>query len=147
MKVFYALATIVFCSGDAVQAQVDSRFDGIWTGIETCTATSAVKPDQEKAIPRPHNTTIAIAKSGTMIGIIGGVCPGRYEHAHRNGNTLNFGAADCHLTVTLSPDGKTLVEQGNCHYATTYAVRMGTGDWWPVTWTPLAVSATLHKSK
>jgi hypothetical protein len=147
LKLVYAVISIGLFSAYAAQAQVDSRFDGIWVGIETCTPTSAPKPDQQKGIPGPHSTTIAIAKGGTMVGIIGGVCSGRYERVRRTGNTLTFGVADCHLIVTLSSDGKTLIEQGNCHYATTYAVRMGTGDWWPVTWVPLSLSGTLHRSK
>ena len=82
-----------------------------------------------------------------MVGIIGGVCPGRYERIHRSGNTLTFGVADCNLTVTLSPDGRTLTEQGTCHHATMYAYRRGTGDRWPVSWASLTISGTLYRSK
>ena len=145
IRVLFSIGGLLAC---AAQAQPDSRFDGIWVGVETCTPTSAIKPDEQKGIPRPHDTTIAIAKNATMVGIIGGVCPGRYEHVRHTGNTLTFGVADCSVTVTVSPDGKTLTEHGSCHYATMYAVRMGVGSgYWPVTWVPLTISGTLHRSK
>jgi hypothetical protein len=147
VKLLSILVSIGVLLAYAAQAEPDARFDGIWVGVETCTPSSALKPDQQKSIPRPRNTTIAIAKSGTMVGIIGGACPGRYERVRRTGNTLTFGVSDCNLSVTLSPDGKTLTEQGNCHYATMYTLSLVNGRSWPVTWVPLTLSGTLHRSK
>jgi hypothetical protein len=144
----FACALVSFGLGAicAAQAPPDSRFDGIWVGTETLTPTAKINADEQKRIPGPHRTTIAIAKGATMVGIIDGVCPGRYQQIRRGGNTLTFSAADCHLTVTLSADGKTLTEQGNCNRPTMWAVRMGVGSGvWPVTWVPLRINGTFHR--
>src|SRR5947207_3974344 len=95
-------------------AQADSRFDGTWVGMETATAPGRIDTDEQKFVPSPHQITIIIAQGGTMLGILGGLCPGRYERVQRAGNTLSFGAKDCFLKVSLSKDGKTLTEQGFC---------------------------------
>src|SRR5439155_3974409 len=131
---------VCFFSVCVAQAQPESRFEGIWVGTETLAPISALNADVQKRIPKPHKTTIAIAKGGTLLGIVDGVCPGRYQQVRHAGNTLSFGAADCHLTVTLSPDGKSLTEQGNCQYATMYTLSLVNGRYWPVTWIPLRIS-------
>jgi len=141
------LLSVALLSTYTARAQPDSRFDGIWVGTETLTPTSTVRPDQQKSIPRPHKTTIAIANGATILGIVGGVCSGRYQQVRRAGNSLTCGAGDCHITVTLSPDGKTLTERGNCQYATMYALRIPTGNWWPVTWASLQISGTFQRSR
>jgi hypothetical protein len=142
-------ATAVLCislaSVCAVQAQPENHFDAIWYGTETCSSTSK-RPDQQKSIPRPHEIVIGIAQGATQVGIMGGVCPGRYKQVRRAGNTLTFGLADCHLTVTLSPDGKTLTEEGKCQRPTTYMIRMGMGSGvWPVDWVPLQIRGVFHR--
>jgi len=94
-----------------VRAQSNSRFDGIWVGTETVTL------QQSKYVPnslsRSTNTTIVIAQGGTLVGIIGGCCPGRFSVVRRNGDAINFEAGHCKLSVRLSPDGKTLIEKGS----------------------------------
>lgn len=153
MKIATAVAIIGLSVICIAQAQTDSRFDGIWVGNETLTPASKVSPDVQKRISGPHAITIAIAKGGTLLGIIGGVWTARYEHIRRSGNTLTFsgltfgGGTDCHLAVTLSPDGKTLTEQGNCNYPTTWAVRQGGSGSWPVSWVSLQINGIFHKSK
>src|ERR1700724_4613960 len=77
-------------------AQPDQRLDGIWVGTETLTPTSSVNADQQKKIPQPYSTTIAIAKGGTMLGKIRGVCFGRFDRVQAAGSTLTCGAGDCH---------------------------------------------------
>ena len=91
----------------------NSRFDGIWIGTETVTLQPSIWDRTGSKPPsRSTNTTIAIAQGGTLVGIIGGFCPGRFSVVHRNGNAINFEAGRCKLSVTLSPDGKTLIEKG-----------------------------------
>jgi len=88
----------------------NSRFDGIWVGTETVTLQQS---RWDRKASRSTNTTIAIAQGGTLIGIIGGFCPGRFNRVRRNGDAINFEAGHCKLSVSLSPDGKTLIEKGS----------------------------------
>jgi len=47
-----------------------------------------------------------------MVAVLDGVCSGRFQHVWWKGSTLNFQAGDCTMNVSLSPDGKTLTENG-----------------------------------
>jgi hypothetical protein len=145
VNVTSAILAISLLSACTVQAQPDRHFDGIWYGTETLSSPGA-NSDEQKSVPPPHDIAIAIAQGGTQVGILGGVCPGRYTKVRHSGNTLTFGVADCQLTVTLSPDGKTLTEQGSCRRPTTWMVRMGIGSGvWPVTWLPLQIKGVFHR--
>ena len=104
-----AVAVSAFLFSNA-EAQPDTRFDGIWVGTETVTLQQS-KWDRKAS--RSTNITIAIAQGGTLVGIIGGWCPGRFSHVRRNGDSINFEAGHCKLSVSLSPDGKTLIEKGS----------------------------------
>jgi hypothetical protein len=129
----------------ATQTQADSRFDGIWVGTEALSSTSSLSPDQRKKIPPPYKVTVAIAKNGTLLGIIGPVCWGRYPRVHHADGALTVQNEDCKRTFTLSPDGKTLIEQGSYNFATMYTVRQNAR--WPVSWLPLGITGTFHRLK
>jgi hypothetical protein len=103
---------IVVLSACAAQAQSGSSFDGIWVGKETTTRLKSSWDPKDKGPATSRPTQIVIAHNGTQVGIIGGFCEGRFQHVRRTGNSLNFAAADCKFRVTLSPDGKTLIENG-----------------------------------
>jgi hypothetical protein len=107
-----SLFSIVVLSAYAAQAQSGSRFDGIWVGRETTTRLIVSWDPKDKGPSTGRTTQILIAHNGTQVGIIGGFCEGRFQHVRRTGKTLNFAAADCKFSVTLSPDGKTLIENG-----------------------------------
>ena len=147
MKFTTALVSIGVAAICAAQAQPDSRFDGIWVGMETASAGSAhLSANEQKFVPPPHQTQIIIAQGGTMVGIIGGICPGRYEKVQRTGDTLTFGAKDCVLKISLSHDGKSLIEQGNCFRVTEWLDRAYYGKF-PHAMLGLAITGTFHRSK
>jgi len=104
-----ALVSVGLLSACAVQAQPDSRFDGIWVGTEIVTQPFRPKPKVIESRP----AQIVIAQGGTLLAVANGHCPGRYADVHRSNNTLLLQARDCKLEVTLSGDGKTLTEKGS----------------------------------
>lgn len=109
MRVTAALV-IGLLSACLAQAQSDSRFDGRWVGTEIVTKRNYF--DLKPPPPRTIKTTIVIAQRGTQIGVVGGLCPGRFKHIWWEGNSLNFREGDCRRSLVLSPDGKTLTENG-----------------------------------
>ena len=145
----FACASLVLAAGllPVSAAQSDSRFDGTWVGMEIVTPTSAVTPDVQKSLPPPYQTRIVIADTGKQVGKFDGVCRGRFQNIRRAGDTLHFSAGDCKLSASLSNDGKTLTEKGTCKMPTTWAIRMGSGSQWPISWLSLQFTATLHRSK
>jgi hypothetical protein len=140
--IVFALASLLLLPLADVQA--DSGFDGTWVGTETATAAGRIDSDEQKFVPSPHRITIIIGRGGTMLGIVGGICPGRYEHVQRAGNTLSFGAKNCFLKVSLSKDGKTLTEQGFCMNVTKWADTAYYGRA-PNHLLQLGINATLHR--
>jgi hypothetical protein len=141
-----AALSILFVSVCAA-AEPDSRFDGIWVGIETVTPQSEVRPDLQKRIPAPHKTTIVVAQGGTQLGIIDGICSGRYPRVQRKGDSLTVTFGECKIKVILSSDGKTLIEQGSYSMPTELHVNMVSGQSWPVTWLPVQMTGEFHKLK
>jgi hypothetical protein len=115
-----------FCCGVAVVltwtsiasgGEVDTRFDGKWIGVEIFPLTSKPYSLLSK-VPRV-TTVIAIAQSGTMLGVLSGFVPGQYPISPKSGGkTLIFhggngkeGRNDCRLE--LSADGNTFKESGS----------------------------------
>ncbi|HYR23567.1 MAG TPA: hypothetical protein VEP30_11670 [Chthoniobacterales bacterium] len=140
MKFTAALVGIGLSATCFAQAP-NSRFDGIWVGTETVTL------QQSKWVPksasRTTNTTIAIAQNGTLVGIIGGFCPGRFNVVRRSGDAINFEAGHCKLSVRLSADGKTLIETGtNTDIASRDEVTNSAVDYHNY-----QISGTFHRSK
>lgn len=108
MRLIALLAAVAVIAISPAQAESNSRFDGTWIGKEIVTQRSDFKS------PGTRNTeaTIIITQRGTLVGIIGGFCPGRFNSVSPKGNSLNLKANDCTLTLRLSPDGKSLIENG-----------------------------------
>jgi hypothetical protein len=111
----------LFLSGHFICAgEVDRRFEGIWTGVETFQVPAMRIQKGEAPFQKP--VVIAIGDSGKIIAVAQGVGYGRYEvSAQRSkGNTLTFerfGSANLNVgrangTLTLSSDGNTLTEKG-----------------------------------
>jgi hypothetical protein len=101
-----------------LHAQTNSRFDGTWIGNETVRKVP-VSYDEKPSPPRSIKTTIIIQQGGTLVGVIGGLCPGRFSEVEVKGKTLNLKAGDCSISLNLSPDSKTLTEHGMAqHYST-----------------------------
>ena len=109
MKFLLVVGVGLFAVSQA-QAPPNTQLDGIWVGTETVTLQQSKWSPKSQS--RSTNTTIIIAQGGTLVGIIGGFCPGRFNVVRRNGDAINFEAGHCKLSVRLSPDGKTLIEQG-----------------------------------
>ena len=146
-RYFAALVSIHLCCAPLVHAQADARFDGIWVGIETITPESKIRPDEQKNIPKPHRCMIAIAQGGTQLGIVDGICPGRYPRVRRAGNTLSVSYGACKLQVTISSDGKSLIEEGWYNMPTEWTLAIPTGKSWPTSWLPVRISGTFHRLK
>jgi hypothetical protein len=140
-SVVFVVCWLAICA----QAQPNSRFDGIWSGIENAIGPPKMSSGDEKFIPQPQKITIIIAQGGTLLGIKGGNCPGRYDNVQRGGDTLSFGAGDCKLTVRLSKDGKTLTEEGSSMKVAQMAHTQYHGSY-PSIVAPLQLRATLHRS-
>ena len=112
MKVACVLVSIGLLSICTAEAQPNSRFDGTWIGNETVKKVP-VSYDEKPSPARKIKTMIIIGQGGTLVGVIGGFCPGRFKDVRWKGNTLSFQAGDCTMTVSLSPDSKTLTENGS----------------------------------
>jgi hypothetical protein len=111
-KLFFILSIAALVSFVSAAPATDSRFDGIWVGTETVV-------EQEfhgtaRGDKSPHNTSakIVIAQGGTLLGVLEGYGPGRYNDVKRVGNTIVFHAGNRAGQLSLSPDGQTLVEKG-----------------------------------
>jgi hypothetical protein len=76
-----------------------------------------------------------------MVGVIGGFCPGRFEHVSHDGNTVKFDAHNCKLSMSLSPDGKTLTENGSAAQVT----RQWQGTHVPAGYQNFQISGTFHR--
>jgi hypothetical protein len=129
------------------KAEPNGRFDGIWFGTETLVPARPVRPHELKDIPPPHDVTFAVSQGGALVGKSGGPCMGRYSRVTRSGDTLSFGAGSCNLKLSLSADGKTLIEQGNCQYPTRWIVRFPTGRTTTAAYLPLQLTGTFHQAK
>ena len=111
------LGVVLAWASIASAGEVDTRFDGKWIGVEIFPLTSKPYSLLSK-VPRV-TTVIAIAQSGTLLGVLSGFLPGRYSISPKSGgNTLIFsgsngseGRSDCRLK--LSADGDTFKEIGS----------------------------------
>ena len=101
MKLVPLLLSVFLSSVCAAQGQPNSRFDGIWVGSETL------------QLGGTRQAEIAIAQQGRLLGGIKGFYVGRYSQVSWSGNVLVFQAGgDRRSELTLSPDGKTMMENG-----------------------------------
>jgi hypothetical protein len=132
-----------------VRAENGSRFDGIWEGVETLNPVNNLSAEEaKKEVPPPHTMAIAIAQSGTSVGVLGGTCPGRYSKVRQEGNTLSFEVNDCHIKVILSADGKTLHEEGSCNRPRGWLISSnGVFGTRAVSWIGLRMTGTFHRIK
>jgi hypothetical protein len=115
MKLVCVFVSIGLFLANATQAQPDTRFDGIWVGSETL---------EFMGTPGTRPAEIAIAKEGKLLRVVKGFYPARYLDVSWSGTTLVFQSADCRSELTLSPDGKTMKENG---FATAAKVLRGSG--------------------
>ena len=111
LRLIVSIAAVALLHSSALAA--DTRFDGIWVGTETVI-------EQEfhgtlKGEKSPHTTSakIVIAQGGTLVGVLEGYGPGRYNDVKRVGNTVVFQAGNRTGQLSLSPDGHTLMEKGS----------------------------------
>jgi|SRR5689334_12837165 len=130
------LALVILITGAlfASAGEVDHRFEGIWTGVETLQIPAT--PGQQGYPPIQKPVIIAVGDSGRIMAVAQGFGFGRYEVlGQSNGETLSFRSFgsgftdrlrfkipvgsqfDCPArrfsgTLTLSPDGNTLTEKG-----------------------------------
>lgn len=105
-----AIGVAAFVRPDAHAA--DNRFDGVWVGTE-----AVMRQDFhgfQHSDPYAHKTSakIVIAQGGTLLGVLEGYGPGRYNDVKRVGDTIVFHAGVRTSQLSLSPDGQTLVEKG-----------------------------------
>jgi hypothetical protein len=104
-----ALASLIMTS---VTFAGNQSFDGIWVGTETDAEVSNNLNPPNKPNSTSGTVIIVVSEGGKLVGKIRGAGLGRYENIARHGNTLDFGAGNTKLEVTLSADGHTLSENG-----------------------------------
>src|ERR1700730_7092754 len=113
------LLPIVFFVCTASAGELDPRFDGKWSGVETFSWRSGGTTIKSQS----PNTVIAIAEHGKVIGVLAGWIPGRYAVSPESrGSTLVYRTADVkrpsaphreESKLVLSSDGQTLEETGH----------------------------------
>ena len=126
---------LLFVNSHFVRAgEVDHRFEGIWTGVETFRIPATLAQQGYPPLQKP--VVIAIGESGRIMAVAQGFDFGRYEVlAESHGDTLNFKSFGRGFngtlrfkvsfgpefdspawrssgTLRLSPDGNTLKEEG-----------------------------------
>jgi hypothetical protein len=146
MNLRYVCLLLAIFSGPTARAQADTRFDGTWVGIETLTPSSKVNPTLQKSFPSRGRAIIVIAENAKLLGVVQGRCPGRYDKVRCDGDVLKCSAGDCAFALTLSRDGKTLVETGSCKIVSEWLFNMN-GAHIPVTWLSLDIKGTFHRAK
>src|SRR5437588_6275409 len=87
----------------------DNRFDGIWVGTETVMEQEFHGTLKGEKSPNNIPAKIVIAQGGSLLGVLEGYGPGRYNDVKRVGNTIVFHAGNRTGQLSLSPDGQTLV--------------------------------------
>jgi len=90
----------------------DNRFDGTWVGTEAVMGQEVHGFLRSKEFAHNTPAKIVIAQGGTLLGVIEGYGPGRYNDVRRVGNVIVFRAGNRTGQLSLSPDGQTLVEKG-----------------------------------
>src|SRR5881275_3125011 len=100
MKLVPPLLSVFLWCVCAAQAQPNSRFDGIWVGSETL------------ELGATRQAEIAIAQQGKLLGVVKGFYPGRYSRVAWSGNTLVFYNSNRRSELTLSTDGRSMMENG-----------------------------------
>lgn len=93
-------------------AQPDQRLDGLWVGTETVMSQEMHGMLKSEPIAQSRPAKIAIARGGTLLGVLEGYGTGRYDDVKRVGNTIVFHAGQRTGQLTLSADGNTLTEKG-----------------------------------
>ena len=109
--VILSIAAVTLHSWAAPAA--DNRFDGIWVGTETVMMQEFHGTLRGEKSPRNTPAKIVIAQGGTLLGVLEGYGPGRYNDVKRVGNTIVFHAGNRTGQLSLSSDGQTLVEKGS----------------------------------
>jgi len=90
----------------------DNRFDGTWVGTEAVMGQEFHGFQRSEKYAHSTPAKIVIAQGGTLLGVLEGYGPGRYNDVRRVGNTIVFHAGNRTGQLSLSPDGRTLVEKG-----------------------------------
>src|SRR5205823_2693878 len=114
MKNTRSLAVLLaLCAANISAAVGDNRFDGTWVGTETAMYQDGLDGMLKSApYAQSRPAKIVIAQGGTLLGVLEGYGPGRYNDVRRVGNTIVFHAGKRTGQLTLSADGKTMTEKG-----------------------------------
>lgn len=105
-----SIAAVALLRSTALAA--DNRFDGIWVGTEGMMGYEFHGQLKSKPYARNIPAKIVIAEGGTLLGILEGYGPGRYNDVRPVGNSIVFRAGNRIGQLTLSADGQTLSEKG-----------------------------------
>src|SRR5262249_12700470 len=90
----------------------DNRFDGVWVGTESIMMQEFHGSVHSEPFAKKTAAKIVIAQGGTLLGVLEGYGPGRYNDVKRVGNTIVFHAGVRTGQLSLSPDGQTMIEKG-----------------------------------
>lgn len=107
------LMSLLVCAAYAIPAAAaDNRFDGIWVGTEGMMGYEFRGQLKSQPYARNIPAKIVIAQGGTLVGVLEGYGPGRYNDVQRVGNTIVFRAGQRVGQLSLAADGQTLSEKG-----------------------------------
>ena len=153
-RVFLAGLLISGTLYSLLAAQPDTRFDGVWVGTETSGIHAAMSgapsvtggagsgtASYMESVRQRLPAKIVIAEGGTMLGVLEGICPGRYVNVRKSGASIAFETGSCKLRVTLSGDGRTLTESGTAMGA----LWTGSGGVRYTKQVPIEVVGTFHR--
>lgn len=113
MKTLLSISVLIMLSaGMNSMGATDLRFDGVWVGTETAMYEEVHGMLKSQPFTQSKPAKIVIAQGGTLLGVIEGYGPGRYNDVKRVGNTIVFRAGGRTGQLTLSADGNTLNEKG-----------------------------------
>ena len=110
LPLIVSIAAVALLRSTALAA--DNRFDGTWVGTESVMGQEFHGAQHSEKYAHNTPAKIVIAQGGTLLGVIEGYGPGRYNDVKRVGNAIVFHAGNRTGQLSLSPDGQTLVEKG-----------------------------------
>ncbi|HLW34833.1 MAG TPA: hypothetical protein VKS98_04160 [Chthoniobacterales bacterium] len=112
MKLAFITSIAAFGLLGSTAVAGDNRFDGIWVGTESVMMQEFHGFQRSEPFAQKRPAKIVIAQGGTLLGVLEGYGPGRYNDVKRVGNMIVFQAGVRLGQLSLSADGQTMVEKG-----------------------------------
>src|SRR5438045_7562986 len=94
----------------------DNRFDGTWVGTEAVMGQEFHGFQRSEKYAHSTPAKIVIAQGGTLLGVLEGDGPGRYNDVRRVRNTIVFHPGNLTGQLSLVPAGRKLVCESGVAY-------------------------------